>query len=286
MSRVYEALRQSELEKGVVPTVLDPDSFFAASLAAQPAAAEASIDNLAWDEIPSLYPAVGESSRLVMLTDDNSLGAEKFRLLRTRIRNLRERQQLQRLVVTSAVPSEGKTLVAMNLAVSMAKHTSEKILLLEGDLRKPTLGEHLGINHLSGLADWATTNEPISRFLCRFDGLQLWVLSAGSGVENPVAILQSRRFLEVYKQLSLCFDWIVIDAPPLLPMADVSLWSRQADGLLLVVREGRTPKAVLQKGLETLDNPRVIGVVLNDARGVENSYYRHYYYGKQVPPAS
>ena len=173
------------------------------------------------------------------LTESNSLGAEKFRLLRTRLRNLRERRQLQKLVVTSAVPNEGKTLVAMNLAVCLAKHTDEKILLLEGDLRKPMLGEHLGIKALPGVGQWwASVDEPFSKFIYRFDDLQLWILPAGSAPEDPVNILQSARFLELYKHLSTCFDWIIIDAPPLLPMADVSFWSRQADGLLLVVREG------------------------------------------------
>ena len=118
----------------------------------------------------------------------------------------------------------------------------------------------------------------MSKFIYRFDDLQLWILPAGSAPEDPVNILQSSRFLELYKKLSTCFDWIIIDAPPLLPMADVSFWSRQADGLLLVVREGYTPKAILQKGLETLDNPKVIGVVLNGARDVESGYYSRYYY--------
>ena len=210
------------------------------------------------------------------------MGAEKFRLLRARLRNLRERRQIQKLVITSAVPNEGKTLVAMNLAVCLAKHTNEKILLLEGDLRKPMLGEHLGIKALPGVGQWwASADEPFSKFIYRFDDLQLWILPAGSAPEDPVNILQSSRFLELYEQLSTCFDWIIIDAPPLLPMADVSFWSRQADGLLLVVREGMTPKTILQKGLDTLDNPKVIGVVLNDAHQVESSYYHHYYYGKR-----
>ena len=287
MSRVYEALRQSELEKGISPAVLDAETILSAPLGTMPAQDAGDVSALAWDEIPSLYPAVQEKSRLVTLTNDNGLAAEKFRLLHGRIRNLRERQPLRRLVITSAVPDEGKTLVSMNLAVCLAKHTTEKILLLEGDLRKPTLAEHFGIRHLPGLKDWSATHEPISNFLCRFDDLQFWVLPAGSVLENPVTILQSARFLELYKQLSACFDWIVIDAPPLLPMADVSFWSRQSDGLLLVVREGRTPKAVLKKGLETLDNPRVIGVVLNEAHAVENGYYEHYYYenGKPRPRA-
>jgi capsular exopolysaccharide synthesis family protein len=279
MSRVYEALRQSEIDKGVTPTLLDPDTFLV--VASAPSTDQPEI-GLAWHEIKSLLPVVREESRVVTMTDGNSLGAEKFRLLRARLRNLRERRQLKKLVITSAVPNEGKTLVAMNLAVCLAKHTDERILLLEGDLRKPMLGEHLGIKTLPGVGEWwASTEEPINKFIYRFDDIQLWILPAGSAPENPVNILQSPRFLELYNHLSTCFDWIIIDAPPLLPMADVSFWSRQADGLLLVVREGTTPKTILQKGLDTLDNPKLIGVVLNDAHQVESSYYHHYYYGKK-----
>jgi capsular exopolysaccharide synthesis family protein len=219
------------------------------------------------------------------LTDDNSLGAEKFRLLRARIRNLRERQQVRRIVITSAVPDEGKTLVSMNLAVSLAKHTREKVLLLEGDLRKPMLAEHLGIPDARGLDDWFSSREPVYKFLQRFDDLQLWLLPAGTPCGNPLATLQSPRFLESYKYLSNSFDWVLIDAPPLLPMADVNFWSRQADGLLLVCREGRTPKTVLQKGLEVLDSPNLLGVVINDAHTVESSYYQHYYYGGSKNPS-
>jgi capsular exopolysaccharide synthesis family protein len=279
MSRVYEALRLADLENGVSPTLLDPDTFLAASGSAAPLI-EQPTSEMPLDEIKSLHPDVREESRVVTLTEGNSLGAEKFRLLRARLRNLRERRQLQKLVITSAVPNEGKTLVAMNLAVCLAKHTDEKILLLEGDLRKPMLDEHLGINALPGVGEWASAEEPVSKFIYRFDDLQLWILPAGSAPADPVNILQSPRFLELFKQLSTCFDWIIIDAPPLLPMADVSFWSRQADGMLLVVREGRTPKAILQKGLETIDNPKVVGVVLNDAHQVESSYY-HHYYGKK-----
>ncbi len=277
MSRVYEALRQSELEMGVNPTLLDPDNFVSG-----PAPLEAVVNMVApglpWHEIQSLKPAVGEGSRVITLTQPNSLGAEKFRLLRARLRNLRERRPLQKLVISSAVPNEGKTLVAMNLAVCLAKHTDEKILLLEGDLRKPMLGEHLGIKSLPGIGEWSSAEEAVSKFMYRFDNLQLWILPVGSAPENPVNILQSPRFLDLYKQLGTCFDWIIIDAPPLLPMADVSFWSRHADGMLLVVREGRTPKSILQKGLDTLDSPKLVGVVLNDAREIERSYYSHYYY--------
>src|SRR5579864_1294722 len=275
MSRVYEALRQSEIEKGGTPTLLDPDTFLAAVSAPEKLISEPPT-GLPWEQIKTLLPAVREESRVITLTENNGLGAEKFRLLRARLRNLREKRQLKKLVVSSAVPNEGKTMVAMNLAFSLAKHTSEKILLLEGDLRKPMLGEHLGMKSLPGIGGWASSEESIHKFVYHFADLQLWILPAGSAPDDPVNILQSARFLKLFNQLSTCFDWIVIDAPPLLPMADVNFWSRHADGLLLVVREAVTPKSILQKGLDTLDNPKVIGVVLNEAHQIESSYYSNY----------
>lgn len=277
MSRVYEALRRSALEEGATPTILDPDTLLSSSTSDEPVIDERST-GMAWDEIKSLLPAVREENHVVTLTADNSLGADKFRLLRARLRNLRERRQLQKLVITSAVSDEGKTLMAMNLAVCLARNTKEKVLLLEGDLQKPVLGEYLGIESLNGVAEWASVDEPVSKFMYRLDDLQLWILPAGAASENPANTLQSPRFLELYKRLSASFDWIIIDAPPLLPTADISFWSLQADGLLLVVREGKTPKAALQKGLETLDNPKVIGVVLNDGQQVQRSYGSHYCY--------
>jgi capsular exopolysaccharide synthesis family protein len=280
MSRVYEALRQSELERGATGALLDPDSFLA-----HPATPDAkpSLETtaLAWDEIASFPPILRAESRLVAFTDDNSLGTEKFRLLRARLRHIQEQQHIKKIVITSAVPDEGKTLVGINLAISLSKHTTQRVLLLEGDLRKPALATRWGMPDFPGLDDWFSGKEPINKFIYQVKGLQLWLLPAGLPNDNPLAILQSPRFLELYQQLSNCFDWVLIDAPPLLPMSDVNFWSRQSDGLLLVLREGKAPKKILQKGLETLDNPRLIGVVLNDTHAIERSYYHQYYGGEK-----
>lgn len=281
MSRVYEALRQSQVEAGEVADLFDADSLVADPALAMPAVVKPALkevrSDFAWDEIRSMQPNPTAESRLVVFTEDSSLGAEKFRLLRARIRNLREKQPLRKIVITSAVPAEGKTLVSMNLAISLAKHSSEKVLLLEGDLRKPTLTKHLRVPDTGGLDDWFGTSDPITKFMHRFDGLQLWLLPGGHPRDNPLTLLQSPRFSELYRELSTLFDWILIDAPPMLPMADVNFWSRQADGLLLVCREGRTPKTVLKKGLEVLDNPQILGIVINEGHTVESSYYHHYY---------
>jgi capsular exopolysaccharide synthesis family protein len=275
MSRIYEALRQSELERGATGALLDPDTFLASPATRETEPPPPS--GPAWNEIGSFEPVLKPESRLVALTDDNSLGAEKFRLLRARLRHMQDQQHIKKIVITSALPDEGKTVVSMNLAISLAKHTTQKVLLLEGDLRRPTLAEHWGMPGFPGLDEWFSSTESITKFIYQVKGLQLGILPAGAPSENPLSILQSPRFVELYQLLSSRFDWVLIDAPPLLPMADVNFWSRQADGLLFVLREGKTSKKTLEKGLESLDNPKVIGVVLNDARAIERGYYKHYY---------
>lgn len=285
MSRVYEALRQSDAEAGRPAALLDADSLASLHAAAPPTNAETNT-TVDLDMALRFRSSPPPQTRLVALTEDNSLGAEKFRLLRARIRTLRERQQVRRIVISSAAPEEGKTLVSINLAVSLAKHTSEKILLLEGDLRKPTFAHRLRMQAVRGIGEWFASEEPISKFLYHFDNLQLWLLPGGICHDNPLTILQSRRFLEAYNQLCGTFDWVLVDAPPLQPMADVNFWAHQTDGLLLVCREGRTPRTALKKGLETLDMPRLVGVVLNCARTAEGSYYHHYYYAGSTKPST
>lgn len=276
MSRVYEALRQSELERGATGPLLDPDTFLSPP---PPVTAPSPGSAVAWDEIASFQPVLRAEHRLVAFTQDNSLGAEKFRLLSARLRNIGEKKQIRKVVITSTVPDEGKTLVSINLAISLAKPTTQKVLLLEGDLRRPSVAARWGLPDFPGLDGWFSGDESIHKFIYRVKGLQLALLPAGVPRDNPLTILQSARFLELYQQLTDCFDWILIDAPPLLPMSDVNFWSRQSDGLLLVLREGKAPKKMLQKGLETLDNPRLIGVVLNDTHAIERSYYYQYYGG-------
>lgn len=279
MSRVYEALRQSELERGATGPLLDPDTFLSPlpPATAPPPGSGAVV----WDELASFQPVLSAEARLVALTEDNSLGAEKFRLLGARLRHIGEQKQIRKVVITSAVPDEGKTLVSINLAISLSKYTTQRVLLLEGDHRKPTLAIRWGMPDFPGLDAWFSGNESIGRFIYRVKGLQLAFLAAGAPSDNPLAILQSPRFMELYRQLSNCFDWVLIDAPPLLPMSDVNFWSRHSDGLLLVLREGKTPKKILQKGLETLDNPRLIGVVFNDTHAIEHSYYYQHYGDKK-----
>ena len=269
MSRVFDALCRSQAELGLPNALLDPDALGPETVAAPSA-------KLEWGEIPTFH-ASPQRDRLVALEGRGGLGADKFRLLRARLRNLQERMRIKRVVVTSAVPEEGKTLVATNLAISLARNSAQRILLLDGDLHKPAVAERLGLDGARGISEWWSADQPIHRFLYRLQDSELWVLPAGIAHEHPLTILQSGRFLDLFRRLSELFDWVLIDVPPLSPLADANFWARQADGLLLVVRNGRAPRNLLQKGLQTIDNPRVLGVVFNDTQVIESTYYNHYY---------
>ena len=220
------------------------------------------------------------TSRLVAWSEPNSLGAEKFRALAVRLDAIRRQHEMKSLQVTSSVINEGKSFVAANLAVTLAKYSGAKTLLIEGDLHRPTLGSMFGLKQLPGLSDWwAGRNQNIARFLVRFTGSALWFLPAGKACDRPSDILRSAQFSEAFAQLAGQFDWIVVDSTPMLPVIDANLWSRLVDGTLLVVREGVAPLKALKNGLQSLDHPKLVGVVVNEASEFDQIDYNGQYYG-------
>jgi capsular exopolysaccharide synthesis family protein len=220
------------------------------------------------------------TSRLVAWTEPNSLGAEKFRALAVRLDAIRRHEELKSVQVTSSVINEGKSFVAANLAVTLAKYSGFKTLLIEGDLHRPTLASMFGLKDLRGLSEWwGGRNKDLARDMLRFTGTGLWFLPAGKACDRPSEILRSAQLAEAFSQLSSQFDWIVIDSTPMLPVIDANLWSRLVDGTLLVVREGIAPLKALKKGLQSLDHPKLVGVVVNEASDFDQIDYDGQYYG-------
>lgn len=220
------------------------------------------------------------TSRLVAWTVPNSLGAEKFRALAVRLDSIQRKHQLNSLQVTSSVISEGKSFVAANLAVTLAKYTGSKTLLIEGDLHRPTLASMFGLKGLQGLSDWwAGRNQDLARYLLRITGTALWFLPAGEASDRPSDILRSSQLAEGFAQLARRFDWVIVDSTPMLPVIDANLWSRLVDGTLLVIREGVAPLKALKNGLKSLDNPKLVGVVINEASEFDQVDYNGQYYG-------
>lgn len=270
MSNIYKALRQAELENEVQYAAPDAaglnGEFFAVAG-----------DEVSWlEDAPLLHPAARPESRLVAI-GDSSLAAEKFRVLRTRLRHMQNKQELKTIVITSTAPGEGKTMIASNLALSLARNTSQRVLLLEGDLRHPALPQQFGVADLQGITDWFESSDFLTRFVWRVDGVKLWFLPAGKPSADALRILHSTKFTDALKQLAPAFDWVIIDAPPLVPLADVHVLGENADGLILVIRQGRAPKKELVKGLGGLDGTKVLGVVLNDIETAQPGYYNEYY---------
>jgi capsular exopolysaccharide synthesis family protein len=309
MSRIFEALQRSESERSGVATA--PPALATELLQAveRKASAIAPKDLPANDFTPrdfagqefaendyasndlsrfqSLRVSLPEDSKLVCLNAPESFGAEKFRFLGVRLRQLQHARPLKKLLITSTIPEEGKSTVSANLATILARRQQPKILLLEGDLRRPSLAKQFGLGVIPGLSEWLKGEPRPIEHIYRLEGPNLWFLPAGRPPENPLELMQSGRLSALLNQLSAWFDWIVIDSPPILPLADTSVWARLADGILLVTREGITKRRMLQRGLQALEQSKLLGAVVNSSANTDHSnYYQRYGPGIAQPQAN
>jgi capsular exopolysaccharide synthesis family protein len=282
MSRIFDALQKSKLDGD--SSDFPPMSSLAENVPLAPELTEVMEDEtneVAPNDIgqfQSLAIRPGPNSRLVCLTNEASLGAEKFRFLGVRLRRLRQARALRQLLITSTIPEEGKSMVSANLAITLAQRKEQKVLLLEGDFRRPSLSARFGLPTLPGLSEWLQSDlRPITN-IYRLEGAGFWFLPGGTPMDSNVDLMHPERLSELMNQLTRWFDWIVIDSPPLVPLADTSIWMRSADGVLLVVREGTTQKRHLQRGLQTLERSKLLGVVLNSSANTvhDNYYYQQY----------
>jgi protein-tyrosine kinase len=277
MSRLYDALRRAEAPADAPKEPAVPN---------RPAEILQRISRGVAEAEPKLVrsPSVGisPSARLVSLSDPKSLGAEKFRALATRLAHIRSQRELKSLVVTSAGIGEGKSLVAANLAVTLARYAKAKVLLIDGDLHRPSLASIFGLAKTRGLGDWWPNRAAgqIEQYFVQLNDMPLWFLGAGTTSDGSADLLQSDAFESAMSSLRAQYDWIVVDSTPMSPIIDANLWTRMVDGSLLVVREGVTPVHALKKGLESLDSPKLIGIVLNDASEPGDEYNKYSYYGK------
>src|SRR5208283_4915586 len=292
MSQIFDALHRSESERQGI----DPGRFTTAT-----ELLEAAERNLSQDLPQSRSrPAGGQGdqsnpfslakllvpshSKLVFGRDGESLAAEKFRYLGVRLRHVQQKRNLRRLLITSSMPEEGKSTVAANLACTLATKHEQKVLLLEGDLRRPSLAQQFGVGSVPGLSEWLQGETSPAMNLCRLASLGLYILPAGKPPSDPLALLQSEKLPRLMDHMSSWFDWIVIDSPPVLPLADTSIWMRLADAILLVTRPGTTTKSQLQKSIEVLEQPKLLGALVNGSQETASSAY--YYGGRQAEPAT
>ncbi|MGH9478041.1 MAG: tyrosine-protein kinase family protein [Terriglobales bacterium] len=247
------------------------------SLETLPAAAPAALEDGQLELTARLTPPAPAPAGLVAWAEPQGVGAEQFRRLAVSLQHLRARRTLRRVLITSAAPGEGKSVSAANLALTLARPGTGRVLLLEGDLHRPALLARMGVQFSHGLADWLEGRRELRDCLVRWPTLPFWVLPAARARALPLELLQASPPQEILRQLEPLFDWIVVDAPPLLPMADAAHWAEAADGVLLVVRPGRTRRSDLARARTQLRADRWLGVILNDCNCREHHYYGQYY---------
>jgi capsular exopolysaccharide synthesis family protein len=225
-----------------------------------------------FDRFRSMLVPDAAKNRILCLTDTDSAAAEAFRLLGVRLRHLRRERTLARILITSTIPQEGKSTVAANLACTLS--TRQKTLLLEGDIRRPSLSQVFGLNGKPGLSNCLRGEAEVEKCIYHLEGPGFWILPAGNYSGNPLELLQSNRLSALMDQLAGWFHWMIIDSPPVLPLADASVWARLSDGILLVTRRGTTEKRQLQRGIEALEPQKLIGALLNSSESASgNNYY-------------
>jgi exopolysaccharide/PEP-CTERM locus tyrosine autokinase len=216
---------------------------------------------------------------LVMANAVESPAAEQYRKLKSSIvKSVRLGSCGNTLMITSSVPGEGKSLTALNLAISLAQDFDHTVLLIEADLRKPTLLKYLGLESSLGLSDCVLDGVDVDLALVEtgIDGLSL--LPAGRPVSNPVELFSSNRMKALMAEIKARDPnrFIIFDTTPLLPFAEPQYIANVVDGVVLVVREHLTSIDKLKRALEILNNHKLIGVVSN---GVSRADSLHGYYG-------
>ena len=255
---------------------------------AEPVSAKESIDETASRselEFPSLNVSVAPNSRLVFFAEPDSLPTEKFRFLGVRLRQIQQNRRLKKVLVTSSIPEEGKSLVSANLAGVLARR-KQRVLLIEGDLRRPVLSQQFGLGRLAGLGEWLQSDHQTISNIYRLADFNFWMMPAGNPPSNPLELMQSGKLSRLMENIATLFDWIIVDSPPLLPLADTTVWQRITEGTLLVARVGKTEKAQLQRALELVKKSDLLGIVLNSSDESHHKSYYHYYSPYGTKPTS
>lgn len=214
-------------------------------------------------------------SPLMFHTDPHGPGAERYRLLRLRLKTVRAGTEIKTLLITSPGPREGKSISTLNLAAALAEKKDQSVLVLEGDLRRPSLAQELGLQLPSGLTQCGRDDIGLQSAIWKIDPLGFYFLPAGKPINNPADILNSEWFHETKQKLASVFDWILIDSPPAIPVVDTLSLKEHVDAILLVVRAGRTQQSAISEAVRVLGTDHVLGILLNGAEGLGRGYYEY-----------
>jgi capsular exopolysaccharide synthesis family protein len=223
---------------------------------------------------------------LVSFSAPASFEAEQYRTLRHLIERLARDDRSKVFAVTSAGAGEGKTITTLNLAGSLAQSPEARVLVIDGDLHRPAVPHYLGLSgsRSGGLAEAILhADRGLMPFVRRIDALNVSVLLAGSRSAGPYELLASPRLEDVMGEARRSYDYVLIDTPPVLPLADSRLLSRVIDGYIVVIAAHTTPRRLLAEALDLLDRTKVIAVVFNGDDRPLSTYYGAYGYHDARP---
>jgi protein-tyrosine kinase len=303
MSRIHEALKKAEQERAAVQVgdrvVLPVDPTGAAvsppasvpdsgtmSMSRSGIMAPRSAEYLRFDDMrthcahPQWCP--DPNVNVFFNSSLSEHGAEQFRTLRSRLYQLRGTQPLRTLLVTSSVPGEGKTFVTSNLAQAIVRQPDRRALIIDADLRCSRLHVPLGAPSAPGLTDYLRGEADEMAVIQHGQEGNLCFIPGGNEVTNPSELLSNGKLKTLLDRVTPVFDWVILDSPPCLPVADASVMADLVDGVLMVVRAASTPSQTAQRACQELRGRNVIGVVLNavdEAQGYGSDYYSAYGYG-------
>ncbi|MFZ5801285.1 MAG: CpsD/CapB family tyrosine-protein kinase [Candidatus Omnitrophota bacterium] len=205
--------------------------------------------------------------RIVSLHDPKSAVAEQYRTLRTNLQALKTKQPLKALTITSAAHSEGKTITAINLAISMARDLNKKqILLVDGDLRRATITRYLGVKSEGGLSELLSNGQVVDDCLLDIGIANLTVLPAGKPPHNAAELLGSAKMHNLISQFKEKYDYVIFDSPPIIPVTDAGVLGAQTDGVVMVVQANRTQKGVVEHSVTLLKQAqaKLLGYILTN----------------------
>jgi capsular exopolysaccharide synthesis family protein len=303
MSRIHEALKKAEEERaaqggasqrGYTATVAESPTVtsteeqreMAAGLppvgglpvsSSMPAfASPFSLDALLSRCIPQPWNP-DEKTMLFFNGDDHASGAEEFRTLRSRLYHAREKSPLKKLLITSALPKEGKSFTAANLAQVLVRQHGRRVLLIDGDLRGPRLHMMLGTTSSPGLADYLQGRCDEFSIMQRGPMENLFFIPSGQEISDPAELVSNGRLKLLLQRVEALFDWIIVDSPPAVPVSDASVLAKACDGVLMVVRSNTTPTDMARRARLEFPDDALVGVVLNGTNADAMPYTRYYY---------
>lgn len=218
---------------------------------------------------------------LITLLKPHSAASEQFRLLKNNILFPEKGEPPRTIMITSASPSDGKSFVAANLAISMANSIDEFVLLVDGDLRAPSIHTLFGFKKIEGLSEYLSSAMPLSRVLKKTFVNKLTILPGGSIPQNPSELLSSEQMRRLLHEVKLRYSdrYILIDTPPPYLTSETSAIARHVDGIIIVIKQGKTRKKEVQDIMDIYGKEKILGVVQNHSKKTIGYGYGYHKFG-------